>query len=292
MVDTALIKQLLEAGVHFGHQTKHWNPKMKSYIFGEKNGIYIIDLEKTQEALLRACDFLKGVVAGGGFVLFVGTKRQAQDIVKEEATRSGAFFVNNRWLGGLMTNFQTIRKSVKRLNRLEEMKTDGTMKKLSKKEVAQLEKEIVRLKKNLEGVRGMDKLPKAVFVIDSKNEDIAVKEANKLGIPVIGLIDTNCNPDLIDFIIPGNDDAIKAIRFVTGMIANFVLEGKEALAVAEAEEADAQEEEEPEAAEAAPEPEKLDEKKIEELVEGDIKMQEDTEESKEKPAKKKKKTTK
>ncbi|MFH1996943.1 MAG: 30S ribosomal protein S2 [Candidatus Omnitrophota bacterium] len=288
MVDTALIKQLLESGVHFGHQTKHWNPKMKKYIFGEKNGIYIIDLLKTQEALLKACEFLRKVASEGGFVLFVGTKRQAQSIVKEEADRSGAFYVNNRWLGGLMTNFQTVRKSVKRYNRLEEMKEDGTMAKLSKKEVAQLEKEIVRLKKNLEGVRGMDKLPRAVFVIDSKNEEIAVKEANKLHIPVVGLIDTNSNPDIIDHVIPGNDDAIKSIKFVTSMLADNVLSGRETFAVGEASK---------KAAEAAPvepveeaeEPEAPEEESIEELVAGDIKLLDDPEEKK-KPAKRIRKT--
>ena len=282
-VDTTMIKQLLEAGVHFGHQTKHWNPKMKQFIFGEKNGIYIIDLEKTQDALLAACDFLREVVSSGGYVLFVGTKRQAQEIVKEHAERAGAFFVNQRWLGGLLTNFQTIRKSVRRLDRLEEMKADGTMKKLSKKEVSQLEKEILRLKKNLDGVRGMNKLPKAMFVIDAKNEEIAVREANKLGIPVIGLVDTNSDPDRIDFVVPGNDDAIKSITFVTTVIADAVREGKKVFAAGEEEAAKEEEEVTP------VESLKVDETKIEELVEGDIKLKEDAEETKEKPVRRKKK---
>jgi len=281
MADTTLIKQLLEAGVHFGHQTKHWNPKMKRFIFGEKNRIYIIDLEKTQQALLEACTFLKDVVVSGGSILFVGTKRQAQEIIKEEAQRSGMFYVTQRWLGGLLTNFQTIKKSVKRLNDLEGMRKNGTMEKLSKKEVAQIEKEITKLLKNLEGVRYMDRLPRALYVVDSKAEEIAVKEANRLGIPVVGLVDTNCNPDVITYIIPGNDDAIKSIRFITSSVANSIIEARQVLNPAEAET--------PAPAEQPAEEEvTIDEKKLEELVEGDIKLKEDEGGSHDEPIKKKK----
>ena len=212
-----MIKSLLESGVHFGHETKKWNPKMKKFIFGEKNGIYIIDLQKTEEALDRACSFLKGVAASGGHILFVGTKKQAQDIVKEESLRAGVFYVTQRWLGGTMTNFQTIKKSIKRLVDLERMKEDGTLAKLSKKEASKLNKEMVKLNKCLEGVRRMDKLPKALFVVDSKKEEIAIKEAKILGIPIIALVDTNCDPDLINFVIPGNDDAIRSIRLISSL---------------------------------------------------------------------------
>ena len=281
-----LIKQLLEAGVHFGHQTRRWNPKMKKYIFGSKNGIYIIDLEKTQKSLLKACSFLKSVSSSGGYILFVGTKKQAQDIIKEEASRCGMFHVNQRWLGGMLTNFQTIKKSIKRLLDIERMKEDGTMAKLSKKEVSALNKELFKLNKNLEGIRNMDKLPKVMFVVDAKKEEIAVKEANTLKIPVVALVDTNSDPDKIEYVIPGNDDAIRSIKLVTGIIADSVLAGKEefragvAKAKAEAE-AEAAEEEEDEL--------KVVDPKIEELVEGDIKLKEDEELPKDVPIKKKKK---
>ena len=281
-MEETLIKDLLEAGVHFGHETKKWNPKMKKFIFGEKNGIYIIDLEKTKDAVIRACEFVKGLAARGGHILFVGTKKQAQDIVKEETSRCGMFYVNHRWLGGTLTNFHTIKKSIKRLNDLERLKEDGTLAKLSKKETAKLNKEMIKLNKNLEGIRVMEKLPGAMFVVDSKKEEIAVKEAKKLGIPTVALVDTNCDPDLIDYVIPGNDDAIRSIRLVTGIIADSVLEGKEEFAAGEAklkEEAEEVEDEEI----------KVLDTKIEELVEGDIKLKEDEAAPKDVPIKKKKK---
>src|SRR3989338_3306513 len=234
MDESTLIKSLLEAGVHFGHETKKWNPKMKKFIFGEKSGIYIIDLEKTKEAIKKACGFLKGVAASGGYILFVGTKKQAQDIVKTEASRCGMFYVTQRWFGGTLTNFNTIRKSIKRLTDLERMKEDGTFSKLKKKEVSRLNKEMLKLNKNLEGLRLMDKLPKAVFIIDSKKEEIAVKEAKKLGIPTVALVDTNCDPDLVNYVIPGNDDAIRSIKLMTGIIADTVLEGKDEFKAGEA----------------------------------------------------------
>lgn len=221
-----LIKQLLEAGVHFGHQTKRWNPKMKKYIFGERSGIYIIDLEKTVESLNAARDFLKGVAANGGSILFVGTKKQAQEVIEQEAKRAQVFYINRRWLGGLLTNFATIRKSVNRLKDIEKMQEDGTFGNLKKKEVARLTKEKEKLEKNLSGIREMNHLPKAVFIIDSKKEEIAVEECNRLGIPIVGFIDTNCDPDKIDYCIPGNDDALKSIRLVTALLAEAVLEGK------------------------------------------------------------------
>lgn len=221
-----LLRKLLEAGVHFGHQTKRWNPKMKKYVFGKKNAIYIIDLEKTQEALESAQDFLTDLAAQGSTVLFVGTKKQAQDIIKEEAKRCGMFFIKHRWLGGLLTNFATVRKSIKRCKDLEKMKTDGTFEKLAKKEVSRLTKEMDKLKRNFEGIMDMERLPQALFVIDSKSEEIAVNEASKLSIPICALIDTNCDPDKIDYPIPGNDDAIKAIRLVTALIADSIVEGR------------------------------------------------------------------
>ncbi len=223
---TGLMKNLLEAGVHFGHQKRRWNPKMAPFIFGEKNNIYIIDLQFTANAISEACAFLNGVSQEGGYVLFVGTKKQAQDIIKQEALRSGMFYVNQRWLGGMLTNFRTIRKSIDKLEKLEGMREDGTFDKLSKKEVSQLTKEINKLKANLDGVRKMDRLPKAVFVIDSNKEHIAVHEANKLSIPVAALVDTNCNPDVVSYVIPGNDDAIKSIRLITKFAADAVLDGR------------------------------------------------------------------
>lgn len=284
MVESTLMKSLLEAGVHFGHETKRWNPKMKKYIFGAKNKVYIIDLEKTKDALIKVCGFLKNVSASGGNVLFVGTKKQAQDIIKEEALRCGAFYVNQRWLGGMLTNFQTIKKSLKRLEEIERMKADGTMDKLSKKEAAQLNREMVKLNKNLEGIRTMSKLPRAMFVVDSKKEDIAVKEAKKLGVPVVALVDTNSDPDLIDYVIPGNDDAIRSIKIVVGLIASSLLEGKQQFAAGVAQKA---KEEAEEAAEAEGEKLKVIDEEVEELVEGDLKLKEDESAPKDVPIKKK-----
>lgn len=224
--DTNLIKRLLETGVHFGHQTKRWNPKMERFIFGERNGIYIIDLQKTMEAITEACNFLREVAASGGHVLLVGTKKQAQQIIKDEALRCNMFYVNERWLGGTITNFQTVRKSVNRLDEIEKMKEDGTFDALTKKEVARLTKERAKLLKNLEGIRKMSRLPKAMFVVDSNVEETAVREANRLSIPVVGLLDTNCDPDRIDYVIPGNDDAIRSIKLVTSLLVEAILEGR------------------------------------------------------------------
>jgi small subunit ribosomal protein S2 len=223
------MKELLEAGVHFGHQTKRWNPKMKEYIFGERNGIYIIDLQKTLRMFKEATRFVAELVAHGGNILFVGTKRQAQEAIAEEARRSGMYFVNQRWLGGLLTNFVTIQKSIGRLKELEEMSQDGRYDLLSKKEVSRLERERKALEKNLSGIKEMKTLPQVIFVIDSKKEEIAVKEANRLGIPVVGVVDTNCDPDNIDYVIPGNDDALRAIRLFVSKIADAVLEGRATL---------------------------------------------------------------
>jgi len=219
-------KELLEAGVHFGHQTKRWNPKMKPYIFGERNGIYIIDLGRTAKLFRDAADFITATASQGGTVLFVGTKRQAQDAIAEEAQRCGMFFVNQRWLGGLLTNFSTIQRSLARLRELEAMTTDGRYETLSKKEIARLEKERRKLAKNLDGIRGMSRLPDAVFVIDTRHEQIAVDEARKLKIPVIGIVDTNCDPDQVDFVIPGNDDALRSIRLFSAGIADAVVLGR------------------------------------------------------------------
>jgi len=220
------MKELLEAGVHFGHQTKRWNPKMKQYIFGERNGIYIIDLQKTLKLFKEATQFVADLVAQGKIVLFVGTKRQAQDAIAEEANRCSMFFVNQRWLGGLLTNFSTIQKSIKRLKELDSMATDGRYELLPKKEVTRLERERTALEKNLSGIKNMPRLPDAIFVIDSKNEEIAVAEARRLGIPVIAIVDTNCDPDFVDYVIPGNDDALRAIRLFTTKISDSVLEGQ------------------------------------------------------------------
>ncbi len=221
------MKDLLEAGVHFGHQTKRWNPKMKEYIFGERNGIYIIDLGKTVKLFRDAEDFVTNLGAEGRTILFVGTKRQAQDVVAEEAQRCGMFFVNERWLGGLLTNFATIQRSLGRLRDLETMATDGRYDTLSKKEIARNEKERRKLQKNLEGIRGMSRLPDAVFVVDTKKEKIAVDEARKLKIPVIGVVDTNCDPDEVDFVIPGNDDALRAIRLFASRMADAMIAGRD-----------------------------------------------------------------
>ena len=220
------MKDLLEAGVHFGHQTKRWNPKMKEYIFGERNGIYILDLGKTVKLFKEAEDFVMNLAAEGKTLLFVGTKRQAQDVIAEEAARCGMYHVNQRWLGGLLTNFNTIQRSLARLRDLESMITDGRYDTLSKKEVARLEKERRKLEKNLEGIRGMSRLPDAVFIVDTRKEKIAVDEARKLKIPIIGIVDTNCDPDEVDFRIPGNDDALRAIRLFAARIADAVNAGR------------------------------------------------------------------
>ncbi len=223
------MKELLEAGVHFGHQVKRWNPKMKKYIFGERNGIYIIDLQKTLKGIEDAYNFMKEVAASGQHVLFVGTKKQAQDSIREEAQRAGAFYVNNRWLGGMLTNFTTIKKSIEKLKKIEQMKEDGTYEALTKKEVAKYEKTRMKLEKNLGGIKEMDGHPGAVFIVDPKKEHIAVLEARKLNIPIVAIVDTNCDPDLIDFVIPGNDDAIRAIRLITSKMADAIIEGKDIL---------------------------------------------------------------
>src|SRR5213595_1457644 len=219
------MKELLEAGVHFGHQTKRWNPKMQKYIFGERNGIYIIDLQKTLKKFREAYAFVRDLAAGGGTVLFVGTKKQAQDTVFEEATRCGMFYVNQRWLGGLLTNWVTVQKSVKRLQELDDMATDGRYDLLPKKEVIKLERERKHLQANLAGIKSLKRLPDTLFVIDSNKEQIAVKEARKLGIPVVAVVDTNCDPTEVDYVIPGNDDALRAIRLFASKISESIAEG-------------------------------------------------------------------
>ncbi|WHY88082.1 30S ribosomal protein S2 [Neobacillus novalis] len=221
------MKQLLEAGVHFGHQTRRWNPKMKKYIFTERNGIYIIDLQKTVKKVEEAYNWVKELAGNGGTVLFVGTKKQAQDSVKEEAARSGMYFVNQRWLGGTLTNFETIQKRISRLKDIERMSEDGTFEVLPKKEVVQLKKQQERLEKFLGGIKDMKKLPDALFIIDPRKERIAVAEAKKLHIPIVGIVDTNCDPDEIDVVIPANDDAIRAVKLLTGKMADAILEGKQ-----------------------------------------------------------------
>jgi len=226
------MKELLEAGVHFGHQVRRWNPKMKEYIFGERNGIYIIDLQKTQRMFRDAIQFVTNLVGEdrGKTVLFVGTKRQAQDAIREEAERAGMYYINQRWLGGLLTNFQTVQKSIKRLKDLEAMQTDGRYEKLTKKERIKLDRERESLNKNLSGIKSMTRLPDVVFIIDVRKEEIAVAEANRLGIPVVAVVDTNCSPDGIDYIIPGNDDALRAVRLFAARIADAVLEGQQMVA--------------------------------------------------------------
>jgi small subunit ribosomal protein S2 len=219
------MKELLEAGVHFGHQTKRWNPKMKEYIFGERNGIYIIDLQKTLKMFKDASKYVQEMATQGKIVLFVGTKRQAQDAIAEEATRCGMFYINQRWLGGLLTNWVTVQKSVKRLKELDDMATDGRYELLPKKEVIKLERERKHLQANLAGIKNLNRLPDVVFVIDSNKEAIAVKEARKLGIPVVAVVDTNCDPSEVDYVIPGNDDALRAIRLFAAKISDSVVEG-------------------------------------------------------------------
>ena len=232
------MKQLLEAGVHFGHQTRRWNPKMAQYIFTERNGIYIIDLQKTVKKLEEAYFFVRDTAAAGESILFVGTKKQAQDAIREEAERAGMFYVNARWLGGMLTNFTTMRTRIARLNQLQKMQADGTFDLLPKKEVIKLQLEIAKLEKYLGGVKDMKKLPGAMFVVDPRKEKNAIAEARKLKIPVVAIVDTNCDPDEVDYVIPGNDDAIRAIKLISATMANAVLEGKqgEQLASEEAEE--------------------------------------------------------
>ena len=223
------MKELLEAGVHFGHQVRRWNPKMKEYIFGERNGIYIIDLQKTQRMFREAIGFVTNLIAEdkGKTVLFVGTKRQAQDAIREESEKCGQYYVNQRWLGGLLTNFQTVQKSIKRLKDLESMQTDGRYEKLTKKERIKLDRERESLNKNLSGIKGMSRLPDAIFIIDVKKEEIAVAEANRLGIPIVAVVDTNCSPEGIDYVIPGNDDALRAVRLFASRIADAIVEGNQ-----------------------------------------------------------------
>jgi small subunit ribosomal protein S2 len=236
MMATLTMKELLEAGVHFGHQTKRWNPKMQKYIFGERNGIYIIDLQKTLKKFREAYAFVRDLAAQGGTMLFIGTKKQAQDTVFEEAGRCTMFYVNQRWLGGTLTNFQTIRKSIARLKKLEEMKETGEMERLPKKEALILEREREKLEKALVGIKAMEHIPSAVFIIDPRKEKIAVAEAQRLGVPIVAIVDTNCDPTGIDYPIPGNDDAIRAVRLVTARIADAILEGRGALQKEETEE--------------------------------------------------------
>jgi small subunit ribosomal protein S2 len=221
------MKQLLEAGVHFGHQTRRWNPKMAEYIFTERNGIYIIDLQKTVRKLEEAYFFIRDVVAEGGDILFVGTKKQAQDAIRQEAERCGMFFVNNRWLGGMMTNFKTIRNRIERLNELQKMQEDGIFEILPKKEVSKLKLEMEKLEINLGGIREMKRAPGALFVVDPKKERIAILEAKKMGIPIVAIVDTNCDPDEVDFVIPGNDDAIRAVKLIASKMADAILEARQ-----------------------------------------------------------------
>ena len=239
------MKELLEAGVHFGHQVRRWNPKMKEYIFGERNGIYIIDLQKTQRMFREAISFVTNLIAEdkGKTVLFVGTKRQAQDAIREESEKCSQYYVNQRWLGGLLTNFQTVQKSIKRLKDLEAMQTDGRYEKLTKKERIKLDRERESLNKNLSGIKSMTRLPDAIFIIDVKKEEIAVAEANRLGIPIVAVVDTNCSPEGIDYVIPGNDDALRAVRLFASRISDAILEGHQiategGVAAAEAESAE------------------------------------------------------
>jgi small subunit ribosomal protein S2 len=226
-VSIVSMKQLLEAGVHFGHQTRRWNPKMKEYIFTERNGIYIIDLQKTVKKIEEAYEFVKNLSAEGGNILFVGTKKQAQESLQEEAMRCGMFYVNQRWLGGMLTNFKTIRKRIARLHELDKMEEEGIFDVLPKKEVLMLRREKERLEKYLGGIKNMTELPQALYVVDPRKERIAIQEARKLGIPIVAIVDTNCDPDEVDYIIPGNDDAIRAVKLLTEKIADAVLEGRQ-----------------------------------------------------------------
>ena len=271
--EIALVKELLEAGVHFGHQTKKWNPKMAKYIFGEKEKIYIIDLEKSAKLLLEACQFLNEVAAAGSYVLFVGTKKQAFSIVKEEAEKCGMFYVNQRWLGGTLTNFSTIRKSIQKIDSFEKMKEDGTYEAISKKERSMIDKKKVKLLKNLAGIRNMEKLPGAIFVVDCKKEAIAVHEANTLSIPVVALADTDCNPDKINYIVPGNDDAMKSIGFITSLLSKSILDGRNQFLASK-------KDIEKEKAAAMKTKIEVDEKEVESLIEGDIRLEKAAEEKK------------
>ena len=249
------MKQLLECGVHFGHQTRRWNPKMKPFIFTERNGIYIIDLQKTVKGLEKAYDFVREISKSGGSLLFVGTKRQAQDPIRDEALKAGQYYINQRWLGGLLTNFTTIRKRVARMGEIQAMDEDGSIAKYPKKEQTQMHKELAKLEKYLSGIKNMKAMPDALFVIDPRRETIAVTEARKLNIPVIAIVDTNCDPDLIDYPIPGNDDAIRAIELIVGLMANAFIEGRQGQDAKAEEEAAA---EEKDAVEAPQMPEHLD----------------------------------
>ena len=233
------MKQLLEAGVHFGHQTRRWNPKMAEYIYTERNGIYIINLQKTVKKIVEAYDFIKSVAENGDDILFVGTKKQAQESIKEEAQRVGMYYVNARWLGGMLTNFKTIKKRIERLNQLNKMEEDGTFELLPKKEVAKLKLEIEKLDKYLGGIKDMKKLPGAMFIVDPRKEKIAVSEAKKLGIPVVAIVDTNCDPDEVDYVIPGNDDAIRAVKLIASTMADAIIEGRQGEDSAPAEQEDA-----------------------------------------------------
>ena len=235
------MKQLLEAGVHFGHQTRRWNPKMAEYIFTERNGIYIIDLQKTVKKMEEAYLFIRDIAAEGGNVLFVGTKKQAQDAIKDEALRCEMYYVNVRWLGGMLTNFKTIKKSIQKLHNLNKMAEDGTFDLLPKKEVASLQKQMADLEKNLGGIKDMKGLPSAIFVVDPKKEKNAVDEARKLGIPIVAIVDTNCDPDEVDYVIPGNDDAIRAIKLIAGTLADAVIEGKQGEQLTDSSEENAEE---------------------------------------------------
>lgn len=220
------MRQMLEAGLHFGHQTRRWNPKMKPFIYGPRNGIYIINLDATMRMFRKACAYLTDVAANGGTILFVGTKRQSQAVIKEEAQRCGMYYVNHRWLGGMMTNFQTIKNSVDRLKKIEAMQKDGSINRFPKHEVMLMEKERIKLERNVGGIKDMRKLPDVLFIIDPRKEEIAVDEARKLGIPVVALTDTNCNPDGVDYLIPGNDDAIRAVRLIASLAAEAIIEGR------------------------------------------------------------------
>ena len=264
------MKELLEAGVHFGHQTRRWNPKMKPYIFGARNGIYIIDLQKTVRMFKTAYDFLADTVANGRSVLFVGTKKQARDSIYEEANRSEMFYVHNRWLGGMLTNFQTIKQSIDRLNYLNTIHNDGSIEMFPKKERLKLKKEQVKLDNNLGGIRNMDGLPGAIFIVDPKNEAIAVREGRRLNIPIVAIVDTNCDPDEIDYIIPGNDDAIRAIRLITSRIADACVEGRQRYEEIQRAEADKVEEEPSELAAAAAELQPGERKVISDGTEGPV----------------------
>lgn len=236
------VKELFSAGLHFGHQTQRWNPKMKPYIYGERNGIYIVNLDLTRGLFQKACGYVTELVASGKSIMFVGTKKQAGEIIKSEAERCGMPFVNHRWLGGMMTNFQTIRQSIERLKSLEAMQADGSISRFPKKEILLMEKELIKLQRNIGGIKHLKAAPAAIFIIDPRNEHIAVNEANKLGIPVVALTDTNCSPDGIDYIIPGNDDAIRAIRLVAARVADAVMAGMEVRAAGEGAEAESAEE--------------------------------------------------